>query len=198
MIAWINLGVLIVSAVLFLYFYVKSVSPAALEKKIGEAAYAKCTRHRLIASAFEIVAVANYIVYFFYPLPVPLPQTFPWAWWVSIVIGIAIAISGGYLMWKGIKDAGEETLAPKKEHTLYGGIYEKVRHPQATGEVTLWWVIAFILNSPFLALFSFIWLPIFYIFCWAEERDLAIRYGEPYLEYKRNTGFLIPKRKKNL
>ena len=195
MIAWINLIVLIASALLMLYFYVKSVSPAALEKKIGEAAYAKCTRYRLIASAFELVAFTNYIIYFFYPLPVPLPQTFPWDWWVSIIIAIVIAIPGGYLWWRGMKDAGKETLVTKKEHALYGGIYKKIRHPQATGEGSYWWVIAFILNSPFLAIFSVIWIPIFYIFCWAEERDLVIRYGEPYLEYRRNTGFLIPKRK---
>ena len=100
-------------------------------------------------------------------------------------------------MFRGLKDAGEESLSPKKEHSLYGGIYHKIRHPQAAGEVTLWWVGAFALNSPFLAIFSVIWLPIFYIFCRAEEKDLAIRYGEPYLEYKRNTGFFIPKRKQN-
>jgi len=93
-----------------------------------------------------------------------------------------------------MKDAGEEAITPKKEHSLYGGIYKKVRHPQATGEVFLWWVAAFILNSPFLAIFSIIWLPVFYIMCVAEEKDLVIRYGEAYLEYKRNTGFLIPKR----
>ena len=97
MIAWINFMVLIVSALLFLYFYVKSVSPAALEKKIGEVAYAKCMRYRVIASAFEIVAVANYAVYFFYPLPVQLPKTFAWEWWISIIIAIVIAIPGGYL-----------------------------------------------------------------------------------------------------
>jgi len=94
----------------------------------------------------------------------------------------------------GLKDAGEESLAPKKEHVLYGGIYKKIRHPQAAGEVTLWWVAAFFLNSPYLALFSFIWLPVFYIFCWAEEKDLVIRYGDAYLEYRKNTGFIIPKR----
>jgi len=194
MIGWTNFIVLIVSALLFLYFYVKSVSPAALEKKTGELAYTRCTRYRLIASAFEVVAIVNYIVYFFYPLPISLPQTFPWTWWISIVIAIAIAIPGGYLMWIGMKDAGKETMATKKNHTLYGGIYQKIRHPQATGEVTLWWVGAFILNSPLLAIFSFIWIPIFYIFCWAEEKDLVLRYGEPFLDYKRNTGFLIPKR----
>lgn len=195
MIPWINFIVLIVAAFLFLYFYVKSVGPAALERKIGEAAYTRCTRYRIVASAFEMIAVGNYIVYFFYPLPIPLSQTFPWAWWVSIIIAILIVIPGGYLMWRGIKDAGEETVVTKKGHVLYGGIYSRMRHPQATGEVTLWWVIAFILNSPFLAIFSVIWLPIFYIFCWAEERDLVIRYGEAYLEYRRNTGFLIPRRR---
>ena len=195
-IVWTNFAVLIISAVLFTYFYVRSVGPAALEKKVGEVAYAKCKRYRIIASAFEVVVVANYIVYSFYPLPVPLPDTFPWDWWVSITIAIVILVPSVYLMGRGLKDAGEESLAPKKEHKLCGGIYTKMRHPQATGEVALWWVVAFMLNSPFLAIFSVIWIPIFYMMCKAEEKDLVIRYGKPYLEYRKNTGFLIPKRKR--
>lgn len=194
-IAWTNFAVLIVSAVFFTYFYVRSVSPAALEKKIGEVAYTKCKRYRIIASVFEIVVVTNYVVYSFHPLPVPLPDTFPWDWWVSVTIAIVILVPSAYLMWRGLKDAGKESLAPKKEHSLYGGIYTKMRHPQATGEVALWWVIAFILNSPFLAIFSVIWIPIFYMMSRAEERDLIIRYGKTYLNYRKNTGFLIPKRK---
>jgi len=110
------------------------------------------------------------------------------------LIAISIAIPGGCLWFRGMKDAREETIWVKKEHTLFAGIYEKMRHPQAAGEVTYWWVIAFFLHSPFLALFSFIWIPIFYIMCWAEEKDLVIRYGEEYLEYKRKTGFIIPRR----
>jgi len=50
------------------------------------------------------------------------------------------------------------------------------------------------LNSPFLAIFSIIWLPIFYVMCLAEEKDLVIRYGEAYLKYRETTGFLIPRR----
>jgi len=197
MIAWINFIVLIASALLMAYFYVRSVGPAELEKQVGEAAYARCTRYRLIASAFEFVAMANYVVYYFHPLPVPLPRSFPWDYWISIVITIAIGVPGGCLMWRGMKDAGEETLVTKKGHALYGGIYQRIRHPQTLGELPLWWVGAFILNSPFLAIFSFVWIPIFYAFCRAEERDLVIRYGDTYLEYKRNTGFLIPKRRSN-
>jgi protein-S-isoprenylcysteine O-methyltransferase Ste14 len=196
LIAWINFIILIVSALLYLYLYMKSAGPAALEMKIGKAAYSKCTQYRLIVSVFEFIAAANYVVYFFYPLPVPLPQTFPWNWWISAVTAGLIAVPGGYLLGKGIKDAGEETMRVKKEHTLYGGIYNKIRHPQAVGQITFWWVIALLLNSPFLALFSFIWIPIFYTMCLAEERDLAIRYGKRYLEYKKRTGFMIPKRNK--
>lgn len=194
MITYINFIVMLVSALLFSYFYVKSVGPAVLEKKIGKIAYSKCVRYRLIASIFEIITCINYVVYFFYPLPVPFPRTFPWDWWISALIATLIVIPGGYLFGKGIKDAGKETIMPKKEHVLYGGIYKRIRHPQAAGELTLWWVIAFFLNSPFLVLFSFIWIPIFYLFCWAEEKDLIIRYGKKYLKYRRNTGFIIPKR----
>ncbi len=194
-IAWTNFAVLIVSAVLFTYFYVKSVGPAALEKKIGEVAYARCKRYRIIASAFEVVVVANYVVYSFYPLPVPLPNTFPWDRWVSVAVAVVILVPSVYLMWRGLKDAGEESIAPKKAHGLCGGIYTKMRHPQATGEVALWWVIAFMLNSPFLAILSVVWIPIFYMMCKGEEKDLVIRYGQPFTEYRNNTAFLIPKRK---
>ncbi len=185
---------MLVSALICLYFYVKSASPAALEKKIGKIAYRKCTGYRIISSIFMTVACVNYVLYYFYPLPMNLSQTFPWGWWISALIATFIAIPGGYLWGKGMKDAGEETMIVKNEHTLYGGIYKKIRHPQAAGEITFWWVIAFFLNSPFLALFSFIWIPIFYMMCWAEEKDLIIRYGKEYLEYRRNTGFIIPKR----
>ncbi len=196
MIEWVNIIVLVVSTILFLYFYVRSVSPAQLEKKMGEVAYQKCKTYRLIAGAFETVTVINYVIYFFYPLPIGIPLVFPWEWTVPILIAIIILIPSMYLMAIGVKDAGRETLEPRKEHTLYGGIYETVRHPQAIGESVMWFPIALFLNSPFLLLYSFIWLPVFYVMCIAEERDLVLRYGTPYLEYRDRVGFLIPKRKK--
>ena len=81
----------------------------------------------------------------------------------------------------------------KKEHELYGGIYKKMRHPQAVGELPYWWVFAFALHSPFLVLYSLVWIPLFIIMSWAEERDLVIRYGEAYEEYRRRVGWFGPK-----
>jgi protein-S-isoprenylcysteine O-methyltransferase Ste14 len=196
MIAWLNFMAMLISTILFSYFYIKSVGPAALEKKIGKIAYPRCARYRLTVLVFETIICINYMVYFFYPLPVSLPRTFPWDWWISALIAILIVIPAGYLSGRGIKDAGKETIIPEKRHTLFRGIYRKIRHPQAVSGLAFWWVIALLLNSPFLTLFSFIWIPIFYLFCRAEEKDLIIRYGKKYLEYRKNTGFIIPKRNK--
>jgi protein-S-isoprenylcysteine O-methyltransferase Ste14 len=193
-IAWLNFVVLVISTLLTLYFYVKSVGPAALEQKIGPEAYKKCTRYRFIAGLFMGVVTINYILYVFFPLPIPLPATFPWSWGVSALIAVIIAIPAGYIWIRGMRDAGEETMVVKKEHAMYGGIYQKIRHPQAVGEMPFWWVIAFVLHSPLLVLYSFVWIPIFIAMCWAEERDLLIRYGEAYREYQKRTGFLIPRR----
>lgn len=195
MISWTNLAVLVLSTLLFLYFYVRSAGPAALEARVGPRAYELCSGYRLVASALMTVATVDYVIYFFYPLPIPLPIAFPWPWWVSGLIALAIAIPSGYLFWRGVKDAGEETMIVRKEHTLYSGIYQKIRHPQAMGELPFWWVVAFLLHSPFLALYSLVWIPIFVAICIAEERDLVIRYGKAYEEYRSRTGFMLPRRR---
>jgi protein-S-isoprenylcysteine O-methyltransferase Ste14 len=194
MIEWINFATLLLSTFLTLTFYVKSVGPAALAERIGEGAYKRCTIYRVLASVFMTIAMANYVIYVFYPLPISLAQTFPWSRWVSILMAVLIALPSGYIWFRGMKDAGEETMIVKEEHTLYGGIYEKIRHPQALGEMPFWFVIAFLLHSPFLVLYSIVWVPIFWIMCMAEEKDLLIRYGKAYEEYQKQVGAFFPKR----
>jgi len=193
MIAWINFAILIFATLLFLYYYVLSVSPATREKIFGAGEYARCGQDRAIAIGFEMITVVSYVVYFFYPLATPLPDKFPWDLWISIVIAVAIGIPSIWLMAVGMKDAGEEAIRPKKEHSMYGGIYAKIRHPQAEGEVFIWLVIALLLNSPFLALFSFVYFPVFLLMCFAEEQDLLWRYGDAYAEYCKRTGAFFPK-----
>lgn len=194
MIPWLNLALLLLSSLLMLWFYVRSVSPAGRARVIGPRAYAAAGRDRIIAGVFEAVAALGYVIYFFHPLPAPLPRTFPWPWPISILIAVLIAVPAGALMIIGIRDAGAETMRPKAEQQMYGGIYRHIRHPQAAGEVWLWWVFAFLLHSPFLALFSFIYIPIFLVMCWAEEQDLLLRYGAAYAAYCRQTGAFFPRR----
>jgi protein-S-isoprenylcysteine O-methyltransferase Ste14 len=193
MVSWINFAVLVVSTCLLTIYYLKSVGPAALELDIGPISYEKCATYRLISAFCVVVASINYILYFWFPLPVPLPKVFPWSWWISVVIAILITIPSAYFMVRGVLDAGEETLTPKREHQMYGGIYLKMRHPQAIGEFFVWWILALFLNSPFLTLYSFVFVPIWITFCIAEERDLLLRYGTTYEEYRKRTGFLFPR-----
>jgi len=196
MLNWINLILLILSTVLMAFFYIKSVYPATLAQKIGLKAYARCAYYRIIASIFELITFINYLIYFFLPIPIIMPHFFLWCYSISIITGIIILIPSLYIMLKGVKDAGREALFPDKEHILYSGIYLKLRHPQALGEAFIWWAFALVLNSPFLFLYSIVWFPIFYWFCRAEEKDLIIRYGEPYMEYRKQTGMFFPKKKR--
>lgn len=191
----INLIVLIVSSILFSWLYILSVAPAKREQTRGPKAYKECRNLRIAASFAMVITLGTYAAYLFYPLPLPLPLRFSWPHWVSIVIGAGILIPSITLMTIGVIHAGEEALSPKKEHTMYGGIYRKIRHPQAVGECICWLGIAFCMNSPFLALYSLIWLPVFHLFCLAEEKDLHLRYGEPYAEYCQTVGRYLPKRK---
>lgn len=195
MIAWLNLSCLLFSAVLFLYFYVRSVSPAGRRMIIGAQAFEICGRERVVAFIFQLLVTLNFVVYRFFPIATRLPRQFPWSWGISIAIALLIAAPAMALMVRGIRDAGEETFYPREAQTMFGGIYERIRHPQAVGEVFLFWVISFLLHSPFLAIISFIFIPLYLVMCWAEEQDLLLRFGERYAEYCRRTGAFFPKRK---
>ena len=141
MFSWINFIILILSTALMAFFYIKSVYPATLSQKIGLKAYARCAYYRITASIFELVAIVNYLFYFIFPLPIPIPQFFIWDYWISILISVVILFPSLYIMLKGVKDAGREALFPDKDHTLYSGIYKKIRHPQALGEAFIWLLV---------------------------------------------------------
>lgn len=194
-IAWINILALVMSSIIFTVFYIRSVQPASREQNNNcKDAYQLCARDRLISGVFMTIASFNYIIYCFFPLPIA-DAVLPWPYWASVAIATAIGLPCSYLMYRGVVDAGEETMIPKKDHQLYGGIYRLIRHPQAAGEMPLWWAFAFLLNSPFLVEFSCLYVPIWIIFCHMEEKDLIIRYGSSYEQYRQHTGFFFPKRK---
>ena len=193
LIPWINIVIMVFATLIMFYLYMRSASPAQLEKKIGEIAYKRSGRYRIIASVFEFIVIGSYIVYYYYPLPISIPQTFPWTYWTSFLIAVVVGVPSGYVMFRGVVDAGEDSMLPKKKHGLYGGIYKKIRHPQAMGEIPLWFAFGFFLNSPFLVIYSVVFIPIFVIISLAEEKDLLIRYGKKYVDYKQKTGFIIPK-----
>ena len=184
MIAWINFATLVVCILLGLYFSVKDAGPALGEKNIEAIASAKSTRYRTMASVLMTVAGMGYVFYFLYPLPVPLPRTFPWSWSVSALISTAIAIVSGYLWWRSMNEV-ETARVPN------GKLEEKITHSEAGSQLTFWWAIAFLLHSPFLVLFSLIWIPILAIESWLQKRNLLVSDGKANQSYILTRGALI-------
>jgi len=198
-IAWLNFVSLHVCAILFAYLATLSVMPVTREEERGEQDWKECAQLRNISFVFAGIMILNTIFWFWFPVS-------ELAWVLSpdplfgIIIGLIIAIPCFILMMVAMKDAGKEMGAPQKGISLHGGIYKKIRHPGALGEMPLYIVVAMFVNSLFLTIWMLLFVLIFTpIHIYYEEKDLLKRFGADYAEYRRTTPVIIPglKRKKS-
>ena len=193
MLPWINFFCLIISIILFCYFYSLSIIPKKREKEKGKKAWKQCAQFRTIAGALEFVISTNIILWIWFPISNLSWKIHP-NHWVGIGVSIAIIIPGLIIMFKGIKDAGSETYKPSNQTKMYGGIYRYIRHPQSLGEFPIFIALAFFVNSWFLVfiltIFVVTYVPIMIHY---EEEDLIRRFGEPYKKYRAETGAILPK-----
>ena len=191
-IAWLNLFSLHLSAFLFAYLTTLSVMPMTREEQRGETAWDECARLRSISFVFAGIMILNTILWIWFPLP-------EIAWVLSpdplfgIILGVIITVPCLAILRVAMRDAGKEMHAPQKGIQLHGGIYKKIRHPGAVGEMPLYVVVALIVNSLFLTIWMIIFILIFTpIHIYYEERDLLKRFGEVYAEYQRTTPAVFP------
>ncbi|MDC7126972.1 MAG: methyltransferase [Spirochaetales bacterium] len=197
MINYINVIIMIASMLWYTIFYIISVGPARMEKKKGDKSYKICSRIRKISFVGMCVFLLAEIIYLFYPLNIGLStRLFSGisGWIISIAIGLVISIAATILMRAAVAVAND-SITTRKENGMYGGIYQKIRHPQAIGDVSYWIALAFFFNSPFLILINLLWIPLNYIIAKYEEKDLKLRFGQNYVDYMKTTGMFIPKRK---
>ncbi len=123
-----------------------------------------------------------------------IPAEFLWNRWFSLAAAAIIGLPATVIWIRGMIDAGPENIAVKNRRAAARGIYQKIRHPQALGKMALPLVAALILNSPFLVIFSLLWIPAFYLLCRIEEKGLELQLGEEYRQYKGATGFFVPRK----
>ncbi|MFX1484235.1 MAG: methyltransferase family protein [Promethearchaeota archaeon] len=162
-------------------------------QKYGEKGWDDCKRYRKIAGVFMIILVTNMILWYWIPVP-ELSWPLYSDSFILIILGIALAVPFTLILVKALKDAGRESFEPSKDTKLYGGIYNYIRHPQLLGRTPLTLVLTMWLNSLFLFVFAAIFLAILVpSLVYFEERDLELRFGESYLQYKERTGAFLPR-----
>jgi protein-S-isoprenylcysteine O-methyltransferase Ste14 len=196
MIEWLNFFLLFISTILFSYFYTLSIQPIKRVEKRGERAWNECMKFRILSIGFEIIKTINLVLWTWFPIPI-LNWKIHSNYLIGFIIGFVIGLPCAFILLKGVKDAGSETIQPSKETLMYPGIYKYIRHPQSTGEFPLFIALAFSINSWFLvivmAAHMIIYLPIMIYF---EEKDLIRRFGDSYRDYQKRTGAIFPKIRK--
>jgi protein-S-isoprenylcysteine O-methyltransferase Ste14 len=140
--------------------------------------------------------ILNVIFWFWFPVPElgwvldPNPL-------FGILLGLVIALPCLAILRVAMRDAGKEMGAPQKGISMHGGIYKKVRHPGAVGEMPLYVVVALFVNSLFLTIWMILFVLIFTpLHVYYEEKDLLKRFGADYAEYKKTTPAFFPRLKR--
>ena len=116
-----------------------------------------------------------------------------------LVLGILLALPGlylGVLTNKLLWELGSGNAAFRfTKSIVVQDIYSRTRNPMSLGYYMVVLGIAFILGSTFLtiaALLAVIPAHVFFL-KYFEEQELALRFGAPYLAYKKRVPFLFPR-----
>ena len=105
---------------------------------------------------------------------------------ICIPIGIGLAVIGfGLFIYSETKKHG----VGEKDELVTTGIYSKIRHPMYIGLVLLHFGYPFIFKSFVTCLSTILWVS--FILTWKhfEEKNLERRFGQKYIDYKRQTWF---------
>ncbi len=176
-------------------FYILSVGPAHMEKRIGERAWQRCAVLRKISFAGMFLGFGAEILYAFFPLEIGLPRNIipgTMGWIICVGLGILFTV-GGSLLIKAVSTVATDSYVPRKENQMFGGIYDRIRHPQAIADVAYWLGLAFFLNSLFILLVTLLWIPLNFMIALFEERDLKLRFGQAYRDYMMRVPRFIPR-----
>jgi protein-S-isoprenylcysteine O-methyltransferase Ste14 len=81
----------------------------------------------------------------------------------------------------------------RKAELVTDGIYSRIRHPLYLATILVLLAVILIYPFPIVAVFSLCLMTYTMIGAYFEERKLVRHYGDQYLQYKKNAGFMLPK-----
>lgn len=117
---------------------------------------------------------------------------------VALIAGVLALLVGLYLSVASqlaLRRLGEGTNAfMLTRHVVTGNIYARTRNPMSLGYYLICVGLGLIAGSTYITLGSLFGIVPVHLFnlIYFEEYELALRLGEPYLEYKRRVPFLFP------
>ena len=121
----------------------------------------------------------------------PLPRFAPW-------VGAIVMLAALWLFWRSHADLGRQwsaTLEVREGHALVdGGVYRRVRHPMYAS-IFLWCIAQGLLLPNWLAGWCALatFTVMYVVRTPREERMMREFLGQPYEDYMRRTGRLIPR-----
>ena len=117
----------------------------------------------------------------------------------SLVLGIALAVPASYLLVVSnrlLRSLGQGANAFRLTHKIVGAdIYARTRNPMSLGFYLGALAVGLIAGSTFTTFGALLLIvPAHLLFLkYFEEKELELRFGRSYLEYRRGTPFLIPR-----
>ncbi len=118
--------------------------------------------------------------------------------WTNIAIGIIAIILGGFIAMSTILAqikfaSGTPFPMLPTQKLLVTGPFEYCRNPMTLGTIMLYSGIAVFIGSFSAVLFVVLFTLLLFMYIkLVEEKELALRFGQAYLDYKKNTPFIIP------
>jgi len=136
---------------------------------------------------FRFLLIVTFLGYFgwgYWSSADPVKMNIPSA--VSLPAGVALAVIGiGLFLYSEIKKHG----VGDADSLVSTGVYSKIRHPMYVGLVLLHLGYPLIFKSFAAALSTVLWTGIIAAWTHFEEKNLERRFGQRYIDYRRQTWF---------
>jgi protein-S-isoprenylcysteine O-methyltransferase Ste14 len=116
---------------------------------------------------------------------------------VLFLLGLSAVLGGMVLSMMASRVISISTVADmrtdRKAELLTDGIYSRIRHPLYLATFLIFSALALLYPFPTVIVFSLSMISYTMIGAYFEERKLVKHYGEEYLDYRKNAGFIFPK-----
>ncbi|MHA1925642.1 MAG: methyltransferase family protein [Candidatus Thorarchaeota archaeon] len=186
---------LIVAGVLIFGLQHSGISALRVKTRIinrwGKEGYAKLFNATSIVGIIVPFIAMNYWNWFYFIIEPALIQP------LLFVSGVVLVIIGLVVTRKASRVISVSTVADmrtdRKAELVTGGIYSRTRHPLYLATVLLLLGLAALYPFDRVIVFSIAMSVYVLIGAYLEERKLVIHYGDAYLEYRKQAGFMLPR-----